>query len=344
MCGKQLSAGSKSSAPAINATVFAFAALFGAASLVQPVFAAGTVAGTDIENIAEATYDTPSGPVTIQSNTVVIRVDELLDVTVAGTDPGDVATAPGATGNVQTYQITNTGNGSEAFTITANVANGGDDFDPALTQIVLDTNGNGVYDPGIDTVYVAGTNDPVLAPDQSASIFVITSTPVGVTDGNRAEVSLTAVATTGSGAPGTSFAGAGQGGGNAVVGSTGADASDNGFLAVQAASVALVKSATIVDPFGGNRPVPGAIITYSIAANVTGSGSLANLTITDPIPVGTIYEVNTVTLQVGTAATASLTDSVDTDAGNFNGTRISVSTGTVPAGQTRTVTFKVKIP
>ncbi len=327
-----------------KACCFALGAATAALTVAQPALAAGTFAGTDIENIAEATYDTPSGPVTIQSNTAVIKVDELLDVTVDWTDPGDITTAPGATGNVQTYQVTNTGNGSEAFALTANTTNGGDDFDPSLTQIVLDTNGNGVYDPGVDTVYVPGTNDPVLAPDQSIRIFVITSTPVGVTDGNRADVSLLAVASSGSGAPGTSFAGAGQGGGNAVVGSTGADASDNGFLAVQAASFTLVKSATILDPFGGNRPVPGAVITYSIAANVSGSGSLANLVITDPIPVGATYEVNTITHQTGAAPPASLTDAADADAGNYDGTRISVSAGTIPAGQTRIVTFKVKIP
>ncbi len=315
--------------------LFATTALFAA----QPAFAAGTLAGTDIQNIAEATYTTPSGTVTIQSNTVIIKVDELLDVTVASTDPGDVTTAPGATGNVLTYQVTNTGNGSEAFNLTANIANGGDDFDPTLTQIVIDANGNGVYDPGVDTVYVPGTNDPVLAPDQSIRVFVITSTPIGVTDGNRAEVTLTAAAKTGSGAPGTSFTGAGQGGGDAVVGNTGADGIDNGFLAVQAASVALVKTATIADPFGGNRPVPGAIITYSIAANVTGSGSLANLVIADPIPVGTTYEPGTITLQA-----AGLSDAADADAGNYNGTRVSVAAGNIPAGQTRTVTFKVKIP
>lgn len=325
--------------------VCSFALCIALTAMTAPsAFAAGTLAGTDIENIAEATYDTPSGPVTIQSNTVVIKVDELLDVTVDWRDPGDVTTSPGAVGNVLTYQVTNTGNGSEAFALNVNTANGGDDFDPSLTQIILDTNGNGVYDPGVDTVYVPGTNDPVLAPDQSIRVFVITSTPVGVTDGNRADVSLLAVAKTGSGVPGTSFAGAGQGGGNAVVGSTGADASDNGFLAVQAASITLVKSATIADPFGGNRPVPGAIITYSIVANVSGSGNLANLVISDPIPVGTTYVVNTITHQAGAAAPAGLTDAADSDVGIFDGTRVSVSAGTVPAGQTRTVTFKVRIP
>lgn len=303
-----------------------------------PAFAAGTLAGTDIDNIAEATYDTPSGPVTIQSNLVRIKVDELLDVTVITTDPGDIPTAPGATGNVQTFRITNTGNGEEAFRLTSNTGIGGDDFDPTLTQIVLDTNGNGVYDPGVDTVYVAGSNDPLLQPDQSIIAFVITSTPVAVTNGNRGTTGLTAVAVTGSGAPGTSFVGAGQGGGNAVVGTTGADADANSFLAVQAASLALVKSATIVDPFGGNRPVPGAVITYSLVATVSGAGTLNNLVLTDPIPVGTAYQVGSLTHQA-----ASLTDAADADAGNFNGTRISVAAGNVPAGQTRTVTFRTVI-
>lgn len=305
----------------------------------QPAMAAGTLAGTDIENIAEASYDVGAGTVTLQSNMVVIKVDELLDVTVDATDPGDVTTAPGFVGNVQAYRVTNTGNGDEAFALTANVTNGGDDFDPTLQKIVIDTNNNGVYDPGIDTDYIPGTNDPVIAPDQSKNIFIISNTPAGVVDGNRADVGLTAVAVTGSDLAGTSFAGVGQGGGDAVVGLTGATSSDSGFLAVQSASLALVKTASILDPFGGDQPVPGAIITYMIAANVTGSGTITNLVITDPIPVGSLYEVGTITLQA-----AALTDAADADAGNFNGTTVRVVAGNVPAGQTRTVTFKVKIP
>lgn len=318
---------------------FAAAAIVCAALAVNaPAFATGTVAGTDIDNIAEATYDTPSGPVTIQSNMVRIKVDELLDVTVVTTDPGDIATAPGAVGNVQTFRVTNTGNGDEAFRLTATTGIGGDDFDPTLTQIILDTNGNGVYDPGVDTTYVAGSNDPVLQPDQSTIIFVITSTPIAVSNGNRGTTNFLAVAVTGSGAPGTSFANAGQGGGNAVVGTTGGDADANSFLAVQAASVSLVKSALIVDPFGGNRPVPGATITYSLVATISGVGSLNNLVISDPVPAGTTYRANSTTLEA-----AALTDAADADAGNYNGTRISVSAGNVPAGQSRTVTFQTVI-
>lgn len=316
---------------------FAVAAYMGV-GYAQFAFAAGTLAGTDINNIASATYDGPTGPVTLSSNNVVINVDELLDVTVTGTDPGDISTAPGATNNVQTFRITNTGNGNEGFVLSADVNISGDDFNPTLSQIVIDTNNNGVYDAGTDTVYVVGSNNPVLTPDQSQVIFVLTNTPSTPVNGNRAEVVLTATAVTGSGAPGTSFAGLGDGGGDAVVGTTRATASDNAFLVVQAATLALVKSATIVDPFGGSRPVPGAIITYSLVATVSGAGTLNNIVISDPIPTNTSYSIGTITLEA-----AGLTDTADADAGNYNGTRISVAVGNVPAGQTRTVTFKVRI-
>ncbi|VAV87037.1 Cell surface protein, partial [hydrothermal vent metagenome] len=243
--------------------------------------AAGTLAGTDIVNTAQASYDGPSGPITVDSNPVTIKVDELLDVTVASSDPGDVTTDPGATGQVTTYQVTNTGNGQEAFTLTADTAKGGDDFDTTFEQIILDTNGNGVYDPGVDTIYTPGTNDPILEADESTTIFVLSTIPATANDGERAEIELSAVAVTGSGAPGTSFAGAGDGGGDAVVGATGADGEDSSFFVIQTAVITLVKSATVADPFGGTEAIPGATITYQLVATITGSGSLTNLVVSD---------------------------------------------------------------
>lgn len=301
-------------------------------------YAAGTLAGTDIQNIASASYESGGDTVEIQSNAVVIKVDELLDVTTVSSDPGDVTTTNGAQNVVSTFRIANTGNGPESFQLTPNVVNGGDDFDPSLAQIVIDTNGNGVYDAGVDTIYVAGTNDPNLAPDQSATIFVLTNMPAAQENGDRAEVKLLAAATTGTGAPGTSFATAGQGGGNAVVGTTGADADAAGYLLIQAAAVTLAKSATVVDPFGGATIVPGSTITYSLVATVTGSGSLNNLTINDPIPASAQYVASSITLE-----SVAQTDAADVDQGNFNGSRVSVALGNVPAGQTRTVTFKVTV-
>ena len=313
---------------------FGFLALFCGTS----AYAAGTLAGTDIQNIATASYESGGDTVEIDSNAVIFKVDELLDVTTVSRDPGDVTTTNGAQNVVSAFRVTNTGNGPEAFRLTPNVVNGGDDFDPALSQVVLDTNNNGVYDPGVDTVYVAGTNDPNLAPDQSINVFVLTNIPANRVNGDRAEVKLLAAAVTGTGAPGTTFAGAGEGGGNAVVGSTGADADASGFLRVNAASVALVKSASVRDPFGGNTIVPGSEITYTLVSTVSGNGSLNNLSINDPIPASAQYVAGSITLD-GIA----LTDAADADRGNFNGTRISVGLGTVPSGQVNTVTFKVRV-
>lgn len=308
-------------------------------TLASPAGAAGTPAGTVIDNVATATYEMPGGVEDeVTSNIVSLKVDELIDVTVASADPGDVSTTPGATGEVLRFTLTNAGNGSEGFALTARGANGGDDFDPTVTSIVLDSNGNGAYDAGIDTVYVANSNDPVLAPDASIAIFILSSIPAGAADGARGRADLLAVARTGSGTPGTSFAGAGQGGGNAVVGATGADAEDDGYYAVSRANLTFVKTAAAADAFGGVTKVPGSTITFTLTATVDGSGSLANVRVTDSIPPGTSYKPGSLAL-----GGAALTDAADSDAGAFTGSGIDIALGNIAAGSSRTITFQVKI-
>ncbi len=330
--------GAKSSAFRKNASYAALAAAC-AGLCAGPALAAGTPAGTNITNVATATYELPGGgEASVDSNSVTLKVDELLDVSVAWGDPADVAATAGATAQILKFTVTNGGNGAESFTLGTIANGGGDDFDPAVTSIVLDTNGNGAYDAGVDTVYSSGSNDPQLDPDQSVAVFVVSTIPAAAGDGHRGRVDLTAVAKTGSGAPGTSFAGLGQGGGNAVVGATGADAEDDGYYRVAKATVAFVKSATVADAFGGTAAAPGSIITYSLAATVSGSGSLANLRVADPVPAGTTYQPGSLTLEGG-----ALTDAADADAGSFTGTAVNVALGTVAAGSTKTITVQVKI-
>jgi uncharacterized repeat protein (TIGR01451 family) len=328
----------KSSAFRKNAALAAFTAV-SACIFASPVAAAGTPAGTNITNVATATYELPSGDqASVESNTVTLKVDELLDVSVAWADPADVTTSPGATGQLLRFNVTNGGNGVESFTLATIANGGGDDFDPAATSIVLDTNGNGAYDAGADTVYASGSNDPQLDPDQSITVFVLSTIPAAAGDGQRGRIDLTAISKTGSGAPGASFAGLGQGGGDAVVGATGADGEDDGYFRVAKASVAFVKSAAVADAFGGDAAAPGSTITYTLAATVSGSGNLANLRISDAVPAGTSYKPGSLTLE-----SAPLTDAADADAGQFTGTGIEVGLGTVAAGSTRTITFQVKI-
>jgi uncharacterized repeat protein (TIGR01451 family) len=332
--------GTNAKSPAFrkNAALAALTAV-SACVFASPAFAAGTPAGTNITNVATATYELPNGDETsIDSNIVTLKVDELLDVSVAWSDPSDVSSPAGGTGQLLKFTVTNGGNGTETFRLGTVANGGGDDFDPSVTSIVLDSNSNGAYDAGVDTVYSSGSNDPQLDPDQSITVFVISTIPAGAADGQRGRVDLTAVATTGSGAPGTSFAGQGQGGGDAVVGATGADSEDDGYYRVARASVTFVKSAIVADAFGGTAAAPGSTITYTLAATVSGSGSLANLRVSDPVPAGTTYKPGSLTLEG-----APLTDSADADSGSFTGTAINVGLGTVAAGATRTITFQVKI-
>jgi uncharacterized repeat protein (TIGR01451 family) len=304
-----------------------------------PVAAAKTLAGTVISNTAQATYSLPNGGSgSLDSNTVTLKVDEVLDVAVAPLSSSDVTVTPGATNQVLAFKITNAGNGQESFKLAARGDLTGDDFDPSTTSIVIDSNGNDTYDPGTDTIYVAGSNEPVLAPDAGVTVFVLSTIPAGATDGQRGQGQLSATAATGSGPAGTLFAGQGEGGSDAIAGLTTASAAAGGFYAVSAASVTLTKSATVADPFGGSSHVPGAIITYKLVATVSGSGSLSNLAVTDTVPSGTTYQAGSLAL-----GGSSLTDAADGDSGEVVSGNLEVRLGTAAAGSTSTIIFKVKV-
>lgn len=317
--------------PLIGASIVALAAMASSA----PAVAAGVAAGSLIENTATATYTTNAATQTVDSNKVVVKVDEILDVAVASQESGIV---PATSTAVLRFKVTNTGNGSETFTLTANPAVTGNAFDAVVTGLAIDVNGNGVYDAGVDTALANGANSPALAPDAALDILVLVNIPAAAAANATSKVQLDAVATTGTGAPGTLFAGAGVAGGDAVVGASSAKANAQATLIVNKAVVALTKSATVADPFGGTRPVPAAIVTYSIVATVSGTGNVSGLTINDAIPSGSTYQPGTLTLEG-----AALTDAADADAGQASSSAIAAQLGTLPAGAQRTVTFKVRI-
>ena len=298
--------------------------------------ATGVTAGTLIQNTASATYTSGSSSGTVSSNTVTIKVDELLNVAVAGltTTP---ATA-GAGNVVLEYSITNTGNGPEAFKVTVNPAVAGNAYDATVQSIVVDSNGNGTYEPGIDQVIANGAATPLILADGSLKIFVLVSLPANAADGQTSQVKLTADANTGTGTAGTVFAGQGDGGGDAVVGASTASSNANDTLIASLATVALAKSAVIADPFGGSQPVPGAIVTYTLTAAISGSGQASSVHVTDIIPTGTTYQAGTLTLDA-----APLSDAADADAGQASGSGVDVNLGTVAGGSSKTVKFNVKI-
>lgn len=312
-------------------------AAFGFANcLAVSAMAAGTPAGVLIENTAEASFDADSGRVAVASNTVAIRVDEVLSATVTSLDAGTITAGPGP--RALAFAITNTGNGPESFTLAADPARPGNDFDMSVTGIAVDTNGNGVYDEGTDQLLSDPATTPPLAADASLTVFFLVSVPTGAGDTGRSEITVTAQTTTGSGAAGTVIAGAGEDGSDAVIGAGGGSASVTAVVTAAVASVELVKSAIVQNSFGGTAATPGSTITYTLRADVTGTGEVAGLTITDAIPTGTQYLPATLTLDG-----ASLTDAGDSDAGEASAAGILVALGTVTAGTSRTITFDVMI-
>ena len=308
---------------------------------VSGAHAVGTVAGTDIVNSAEVTFELGGTTVTQTSNTVTTTVAEILDVDVLLQSSTRTVQA-GDTAQALLFTVTNTGNGTETLNLSGLSTLPGDDFDPVLATppIYFDSDNSGDLSPA-DVPYNPGTNDPDLAPDASVDVLLVNDIPAGLLDGNRGLSELSAAAATGSGAPGTLLAGQGDGGLDALVGASGAADADQGEYVVGDVALDVVKSATVADPFGGALPVPGATITYLIQVTATGSGTALTSSFSDLIPTFTTYVPGSLSLNG-----ASLSDASDGDAGQFNSTpaQVMVALGDLTAADgPQTVQFQVTI-
>jgi len=318
----------------------------GALALVPSLsHAAGTAAGTAIQNTAQVSYDIAGTPVTTASNATTLTVAEIVNTNIT-TLTSSVSVAPGATNQVLQFRLTNTGNGPEQFRLTPNSTIVGDNFDPVLAanSIYFDTDGVAGLSPG-DTLYTPGSNDPNLLADASIVVLVVNNIPTGLANGAIGRSELSAAALTGlsgSGTPGTVYAGLGVGGVDAVLGTTGGRANNNGSYVSGSITLAAVKSQVVTDQFGGSQPVPGATITYQIAITPSGSGTATNAIFSDAIPANTTYKAGSLKLNG-----AALSDVSDTDAGEYTSTpaaKVSVALGALTAASgVQTVNFAVTI-
>ena len=303
--------------------------------------AVGTAAGTNITSTATINYSIGGTPATENSNTATVVVAELINVTMALQSP-TVSVAAGAINEVLLFLVTNTGNSNETFALSGDSVLVGDDFDPipAAPFIYFDSDSSGDLSPA-DAPYVAGSNDPSLAADASVAVLLVNDIPAGLPDGEYGRSELTATASTGSGAPGTVLPGQGNGGVDAVIGSSGGEDAEIGAYLIGDIQLSAVKSQAVLDPFGGTQPIPGAAITYQVVVTATGTGVALATAFTDPIPASTTYVAGSLRLNG-----APLTDTPDADAGSFvlGPARVAVSLGdlTAAAGP-QTIDFRVTI-
>lgn len=314
--------------------------------LASAAHAKGTVAGTVIPNTATLDYVYDGKPVTVTTAPAVFTVAELIDVTLTWQDSSLISAKAGDTGKVLTFLVTNIGNGVETFNLSTNYAVTGDGFDPVATpagalyiesskQPGLQTTG-----PNADELVVAGGSSAALTlrADASQVVYVLGDIPVTTPDASLGNVMLSARSTTSGAAgaaPGTGLTGLGDGGSDAVVGVSRAQASATGGYILSDVVVKLEKSVAVAD---GVRVMSGAVLTYRITVTVSGAGSAKSLLVTDPVPTTTTYVAGSLTLN-GVART----DASDSDNAAFSDGVVSVSLGDVSVPATQTIEFKATV-
>ena len=304
--------------------------------------AVGTAVGTVIQNTATVEFDLAGTPVVLQSNQTTITVVERIDVVVTRQSP-QILVGAGDSGRAILFTVTNTGNGSEAFSLAIESVLGGDDFDPvpAVPSIYFDTDSSGDFNAG-DVAYSPGVNEPLLAADESRDIFIVNDIPAVAVNGETGLSRLTATAVTGLGAPGTEYAGQGDGGVDAVVGTSGGEDADVGEYFVSDVVINVVKSQLVSDQFGGTQPLPGATITYSVSIEVISAGTATASVFSDLIPTYTSFVPASITLNA-----LALSDATDADAGEYDTSgapRVVVRLGNLTqADGVQTVVFQVTI-
>jgi len=343
-----------------TALALCVAILFGA----QAAMGTGTPSGTSIDNDATVDYQVGGVPqAQVPSNTASFVVDNMIDLTVATVDGAPVQVVPGDTSRVLTYTVTNDGNTVQDYSLTAQGASGTwngatDNFDATGVSVFVDANGNGTFEPPADTA----TYIDELAEDTAIAVFIVGDIPLDRNDGDGALYDLIAQTAVG-GAPGSQGADitsddSGVPDNPATVETVFADeagaadaqydgqhSSTDAYLVVTA-SLGVVKSSTVVsDPINGMtnpKAIPGATVRYTITLTNSGSADAANVVLVDQIPANATYATGTITLDAG-----SLTDGVDADAGDYNGTNPGAVTVTIATlsqgGGSAAVTFDVTV-
>lgn len=284
--------------------------------LAASAFAAGTPAGTTISNQATGTYKDANGNALtgVSSNTVTTTVDQ-----VAGTSVGNDQAQNMAAMTSVTYPVTltNTGNGSDSFTISSGTG-GGEQANTYTVEVYHDVDGSGTVNAG-DTLATLAEN---IAADGTYAILVQVSdtTFAGAPNADVIAVTVTSL---------SSFDGA---------------VSDATVLTSTIQAAALTATITSVDD---GDPQPGDVITYEICIDNDGTATAYNIVFVNPIPTNTTYSAGTIRLgTTGWASGSAESDADDADDSDYNVTNsgaITVNVGDLAGGGSVCVYYKVTI-
>jgi len=268
-------------------------------------YAAGTPAGTVISNYATGEYKDANGNSmsSVTSNTVTTTVSQVAGVDITSISSSTVV-SEGSTAYAAT--LTNTGNGSDTFDLTApDVETGGG---VNTVEIYYDANGNGVVDGGETTV----TATSALAADAEYDIVIL------VTNVSGADGSYTTV----------TFTGTSQFNGSV------SDASE--FTSTVSTSELVVTMS--VD---NASPQPGDVVTVTITGTNNGSIAAEDVVFSGAIPTGMTYVPGSLKI-----TTSARTDADDADSSDYNVTTsgsVTLSYGDIAGSGSGYATFQVQL-
>lgn len=294
--------------------IFAVMALC-SVTICNQAMASGTASGTTISNTASLAYTSGgvSQPI-VASTTATFTVDT--KVSMVMTPQATYTTVvPGATSQVISFAVTNTGNSTNDYLLSFNAALASgttlygktDNFD--MTGCSTYIGAGTVFNSSTD---VAATYIDELAPDTTKTVFLVCNVPVGRINNDFSALSLTAQVAQGgtSGTSGTALAATvgakalntvaivfGDAAGTDDAANDGKISGRSGYL-VQSASITMSKTVvSYCDPVNfNNNPklVPGAFAQYTInVSNAAGSGGAATLgAVTDTLVSQLAFDPN----------------------------------------------------
>jgi len=330
----------------------------------QAVMAQESTPGTVVTNTASVNF-TVNGVSqdAVPSNPETFWVDRRVDFTVATEETALVSVTPGETEVFASFTVTNASNGpldfvTNAVSVTAGNVRG-ETITAELTNYTVEVAGTPLGGGSEDPVFGTGTTRVVsLGVGETIRIHVYADVPASLGDADFAAVDLSLTAAeAGNGPLLTETAGPDNKTAidNVFANLSGADGSGNatetvreGFDVNGATITAAKISATIEDPITGvsadAKPIPGAIVEYTITVTNSGSQIATGVVVTDTLDPALVALVSGATGSVnGTACTVD--DNDGTDGCQFDGTdTVTFQLGDIAgSGGTGTATFQVTV-
>ena len=294
----------------------------GSAAFISSAYAAAPAAGTNISNIASASYtDSTGNTKTVSSNIVTTTVLPVASFTLIA----DRTANANANNQVSlSHTLTNTGNGSDTFTVNVADVTSGDQYDFSNLKVYLDANKDGVPDSQTPVTSVT------LAAGESVNLIVQATTPTtgaggaALSAGDLGKLTITAQSTL-----------------DNTLTATNTDT----VKITNGAVISVIKSASVTAIDATQASPTAREVEYKLVYQNTGNTTATDVTVTDLLPAGLTYVANSAKL-----AGVAQTDGVDADGYKFVETTSGSGKGTVTLtiptlapNTTGTLTFKVRV-